>query len=92
MATYRKLPVEIEAFLWTGGPDQVEDPQWIVDAITAGTVTFRNLCTPAVDMVIETLEGKMIANVGDYVIRGVKGEIYPCKAEIFNLTYELVSE
>ena len=41
-------------------------------------------------MIIKTLEGNMAANIGDYVIKGVKGEIYPCKPDIFNMTYEQV--
>jgi hypothetical protein len=41
---------------------------------------------------VKTLEGNMWANVGDYVIRGVAGEFYPCKQEIFEQTYELVEE
>ena len=37
---------------------------------------------------IQTLEGSMIASVGDYIIKGVKGEFYPCKPDIFEMTYE----
>ena len=44
------------------------------------------------NLIIPTLEGNMIANVGDYIIRGVKGEFYPCKPDIFELTYEPVEE
>jgi hypothetical protein len=43
-----------------------------------------------IEMEIETLEGTMRASPGDYVIRGVNGEIYPCKADIFEMTYEEV--
>ena len=43
-------------------------------------------------MEIDTLEGTMTANEGDYIIKGVKGEFYPCKEDIFNLTYEKVDE
>lgn len=43
-------------------------------------------------MYIETLEGTMKANVGDYIITGVNGEQYPCKPDIFNRTYELIEE
>ena len=39
---------------------------------------------------IETLEGMMIANFGDYIIKGIKGEFYPCKPNIFQATYEEV--
>ncbi len=45
-----------------------------------------------VRMEIKTLEGDMVANPGDYIIKGVKGEIYPCKPDIFELTYEEVME
>lgn len=41
---------------------------------------------------IETLEGSMLANFGDYIIKGVKGELYPCKPDIFTMTYEPVCE
>lgn len=82
---YRKKPVVIEAFLWTGGPDQEEDPVWIVDAMRAGTVEVVHQ-PPC--MRITTLEGIMTATPGDYIIQGVEGEIYPCKPKIFTATYE----
>jgi hypothetical protein len=41
-------------------------------------------------VVIETLEGNMTADKGDYIIKGIKGEFYPCKPDIFELTYEKV--
>lgn len=88
MGTYVKKPVEIEAFRWTGGPDQTEGPQWIVDAIKSGEVGFNYVGTSQVEMTILTLEGKMIAKQGDYIIRGIKGELYPCKPEIFEATYD----
>jgi hypothetical protein len=96
---YRKLPVVIEAFKWTGDQDQTEDPLWIIDAIKTGIVRFikggyesefsgRSYYSPGY-MIIKTLEGEMKANIGDYIIKGVKGEIYPCKPDIFEATYEL---
>lgn len=91
MSSYRKKPVVIDAFLWTGGPDQTEDPEWIVAAIRAGTVDFDNPGTPEVKLVIHTLEGDMRADQGDWIIRGVKGELYPCKPDIFAATYEPAS-
>ena len=42
------------------------------------------------EIIIETLEGKMKANKGDYIIRGIKGELYPCRQDIFHETYEKV--
>lgn len=92
MAKFRKKPVVIEAFLWTGGPDQTEDPVWICDAIREGKVFFDKNRSEGVTMKIKTLEGEMTASRGDYIIQGVNGEIYPCKPDIFNKTYEAVNE
>lgn len=88
MARYRKKPVVIEAFQWTGGPDQTEDPVWLRAAIGRGAVYCQGGDEPY--LTIETLEGKMKVSVGDWVIKGVKGEIYPCKPDIFKATYDLV--
>lgn len=88
MAKYRKKPVVVDAFQWTGGPDQTEDPEWIVEAIKQGTVRFNDEGTDQVTMEIATLEGNHIARQGDYIIKGIKGEIYPCKPDIFEQTYE----
>lgn len=90
MAKYRKKPVVIEAFRWTGDATQTEDPEWICDAIKKEIVWFNNFGTPEVNMEIATLEGNHIANRGDYIIKGVKGELYPCKPDIFEMTYEKV--
>lgn len=86
---YRKKPVVIKAFQWTGGPGQREDPEWAIDAIHNGTIFFSDSGTPNVKMIIKTLEGVMTADRGDYIICGVNGEIYPCKPDIFKKTYEL---
>lgn len=85
---YRKRPIVIEAFKWTGGPEQDEDPTWIVQAIASGKITFYEPGTPRVLMHIQTLEGLMVADRGDFIIRGIKGEIYPCKPDIFEASYE----
>lgn len=90
MTKYRKKPVEIEAFRWTGGHEQVEDPKWIIDAIEKGEVWFIGSNDTSRYMQIDTLEGVMTANKGDYIIQGVQGEIYPCKPDIFEMTYEIV--
>lgn len=86
---YRKKPVVIEAFRWTGGPDQTEDPQWMIDALRNGTAYFDQPGTPNCALMIHTLEGNHRADQGDYIIKGIKGELYPCKADIFEMTYEL---
>jgi len=92
MSKYRKLPVVIEAFQWTGGPDQTEDPEWIIEAMKKGEVEILMESTEnggiPVSMHINTLEGVMKATPGDFIIKGVRGEIYPCKPDIFHATYE----
>lgn len=75
-----------------GSPEQKEDPKWIVEAIKQGIVSFSNSGTPNVKMFIISLGGTMTANVGDFIIRGVNGEIYPCKPNIFFKSYEQVSD
>ena len=81
MAKYRKKPVVIEAFQWRVGDTR---PDWFVSARRAGTVGADN--GDGCD--IQTLEGIMHASAGDWIIQGVKGEIYPCKPDIFAATYE----
>lgn len=87
---FRKKAVVIEAFKWTGGPDQTEDPVWIIEAMKSGTVRFENIGTSECVLMIDTLEGTHKANQGDYIIQGVKGELYPCKPDIFEMTYDKV--
>lgn len=78
---YRKKPVEVEAFRF--GIDSM--PDWFVEESLHGKVTVHRAFLQAD---IKTLEGVMRANFGDFIIRGVKGEIYPCKPDIFYATYE----
>lgn len=89
---YRKKPVVINAFKWTGDMFQNEDPEWMIEAIQECKVYFSNIGKEDVVMKIETLEGVMSANRGDYIIQGVKGELYPCKPDIFEMTYEEVTD
>ena len=92
MGTYRKKPIEVQAFRWTGDRDQTEDPEWAVDAIKKGIIYFKDAGTKLCKMCILTLEGIMTANRGDYIIQGIQGEIYPCKPSIFKETYEKVEK
>ena len=80
---YRKKPVEIEAFQF--GKDDF--PPWFTQEIYEDNVVLKDKSA-----YIKTLEGTMIANSGDFIIKGVKGEIYPCKADIFEQTYEKVDQ
>ena len=82
MAQYRKKPVVIEAVQWDGNLKTLI----IFPKEDTENVKLRNG-----DLYIQTLEGEMKANIGDYIIRGVKGEYYPCKPDIFEATYEKVN-
>lgn len=88
MARYRKRPVEVEAFKWTGEAGRV--PGWFADYVEKSCSPLAKNNFGETVVLIETLEGVMIANPGDYIIKGVKGELYPCKPDIFEMTYERV--
>ena len=75
---YRKKPVVIEAVQWTGD-NKVEIQKFMGRYLDGGAM--QNLIVP-------TLEGPLIATKGDYIIKGVHGEFYPCKPDIFEQTYE----
>lgn len=84
---WRKKPIVIEAFQWTGDHHQKEDPLWAIEAMKKGVIRIENR-----KMYIETLEGIHKANSGDWIIKGIKNEIYPCKNYTFKMTYECVEE
>ena len=92
MGMFRKKPVVIEAFCLNG--DAM--PDWFLDARSAGTVrtyaedTGNPFDAPLTHTEIDTLEGTHRADRGDWIIQGVKGELYPCKPDIFAMTYEAV--
>jgi len=79
---YRKKPIIIDAIQYTDNADEI--------------IKFTNnkamMVTGLSYMVIPTLEGNHSASVGDWIIKGVKGEFYPCKPDIFDMTYEKVEE
>lgn len=83
---YRKKPVVIEAWRVPADGKLTEPaPQWLLEAILKGVAIADR---DAGSITIKTLEGKMVGNVGDWIIQGVKGELYPCKPDIFEATYE----
>ncbi len=81
--SYRKKPIVIEAFQMTS---HAEKPEWLVEAMRAGVVVYIG----GGEYVIRTLEGAMTAAPNDWIIKGVKGELYPCKPDIFAATYDEV--
>ncbi len=80
---YRKRPVVIEAVQWTG-ENTNEIYKFAGKAVSAEVYKSDGKL-----LAIETLEGTMYAPVGDYIIKGVDGEFYPCKPDIFEKTYEI---
>jgi hypothetical protein len=88
MAQYRKKPVVIEAWLFNGQdryawPDWLKWDQGVFYRLTDETEGVGTVHIP-------TLEGEMTAQRGDWIIKGIKGELYPCKPDIFEATYEAV--
>jgi hypothetical protein len=89
MPKYRKKPVMIDAiqipfferdaeFLWAGYEAPFTNPN----------IIFKRENGKIVEAIISTLEGTMMASMGDWIIKGVAGELYPCKPFIFDATYE----
>lgn len=78
---YKKKPLEVDVLQYTGSNYQdierfIGKPGFYGQAFTS--------------ILIPTLEGDMVASIGDYIIKGIKGEFYPCRKDIFELTYEPV--
>lgn len=84
MPKFRKKPVVIEAVQWSG---DILDAEKITEFGNGDPIGFRSD-----KLVIYTLEGVMEASPGDWIIRGVRNELYPCKDEIFQATYEPVGD
>ena len=91
MARYKTKPCEIEAFQFyvDGMPD------WFTEALIRNEVKIYDYdhkmhSTDEVHCLIETLEGTMRGDVGDYIIKGLKGELYPCKPDVFEKKYERI--
>ena len=97
---YKKKPIIIEAILWTGY-NYTESEVFMGESLAGGlyepaspergngwtTGPYSNSAK-----IIATLEGNMLCQPGDYIIKGIKGEFYPCKPDIFEQTYERVEE
>lgn len=88
MPQFRKRPVVIDAFHFMTDPM----PDWFMERVSSNAVVLVNCYrdSPKAQAHIKTLEGVMTALAGDWVIKGVQGEIYPCKPDIFAATYEPV--
>lgn len=97
MAKFRKKPVVVEAIQWTG-ENLMAVYEFIGEPVKLEGRIDHEKWDEYVDLVKErgfcivTLEGTMVANISDYIIKGVQGEFYPCKPAIFEATYEKVFE
>lgn len=88
---YRTKPVTIEAIQWTG--DNLLEVLDFVKVIKDKPMFLNNSDKgDFYEILIPTLEGTMCAKVGDYIIKGLKGEFYPCKSDIFEMKYEKVED
>ncbi len=88
MAQYRKKSVVIEAVRYLGaGNMEGEVPDWIWEGFDSAVLRSTDGTDP---LVIKTLEGERVASPGDWIIKGVKGELDTCKPDIFEATYESV--
>lgn len=87
---YKKKPVVVEAFQYDGdlkGADgKYYVPDWAAEAYEKGIMYYD-----LTELFINTLEGTHHVSVGDYIIQGVKGELYPCKPDIFVKTYDVLT-
>lgn len=87
MVKYRKKPVVIDAVQFTGSGDSCDEVLKFLHSSNCLYNATWKLCTNEGGF-INTLEGSMEFGVGDWIIKGIKGEFYPCKPDIFDATYE----
>lgn len=89
---YRKRPIEVEAYEFRNRVGEDTRPQWIIDAVARGEVKFNDARTGPPWLTIQTREGVMRAEIGDFIIRETFAtddrKLYPCKPDIFAATYE----
>ena len=82
---YRTKPCEIEAIKWTG--NNFEEIFKFTNCRAYMKLMYSSMKE---ELIIVTLEGNMMASVGDFIIKGLKGEFYPCKPDVFNKKYQEV--
>ena len=91
---YKKKPIVVEAIQWNGNTNKQEIDEFVGNQLKAEidseTAYVAGMGKPTYSLLIETPEGTMKANKGDWIIKGISGEFYPCKPDIFEQTYELV--
>ena len=85
---FRKKPVVIEAIKWDGKIKTLHQLQSM--GMETSIYSVGDAVIEIINLHIKTLEGEHYAQVGDWIIKGVKGDFYPCKPDIFEQTYDLV--
>lgn len=92
MAYYRKIPLVIEAIQWNGNSNREQIFEFIgkrlETVLVSETAYVVGKGAPLYALIINTKEGKMEASPFDFIIKGVNGEFYPCKPDIFEKSYE----
>lgn len=92
---YRKKPIIVEVFKykgeWKSNYEQLTIPEWVLEAFKIGTLyyVYDDFCGEP-ELYLITLEGTHRIRNGDYIVKGVNGELYNCRADIFESTYEEV--
>jgi hypothetical protein len=90
---YVKKAIPIEAFKYEGDLSANSKycvPSWAIEAYENGILYYKETDDSSSELFAKTLEGDMLCEVGCYIIQGVEGEIYPCRSDIFDKTYEKV--
>ena len=87
---YRKKPGVVEAMLYKGVESIREAQAFAGDNFKIGTSAYNGKEYTMAIVSIETREGDMYISKGDYIIKGIKGEFYPCKPDVFEAAYEMV--
>ena len=90
MAKYRKKPVVIKAVQFFDNAESITNISNFIGNAFLVKVDYKKPDKPVIP--IATLEGVMTASVGDYIVKGINGEFYPCKPDIFEKTYEFVED
>jgi hypothetical protein len=90
MAKFRKKPVVIDAIQWTGNTFSHIAIDTFMGVFPKKSQIIGSVSNGNVKLLISTLEGVMEASEGDWIIKGINGEFYPCKPDIFEKTYEAV--
>lgn len=86
---YKKKPLPVEAFKWTADIKQDNYPGWFFEAICINDIWIVGGNTENARLMVKTADEIMEASIGDYILHGADGEIYPCKKDVFEYVYEL---